>query len=136
MRVLLLALLIALLPLRGWVGDVMAMEMVSGHSNAMKDIATPDYSAGAGVSFSSNSGASHSECHDAVTATDASLNTADLTGQGDCSDCSACQICHTAAVTPAVRRDVHATLPPLLHPQGGTQFASTIPAPRLKPPIS
>jgi len=136
MRVLLLALMIALLPLRGWVGDVMAMEMVSGHSDAMKNIAAPAYFTRAGASSPINSRASHSECHDAVAVPDASLNTSELTDHGDCSDCGACQICHTAAVTSAMRRDVHATLPPWLHPQGGTPFASATPAPRLKPPIS
>jgi len=136
MRVLLLALMIALLPLRGWVGDVMAMEMASGHSYAMQNIATPAYSAGAGASFSINSGRSHSECHDAVAAPDASLNTSELADHGDCSDCLDCQICHTTAVPSAMGRDVHVTRSPLLQPRGGIQFASATPAPRLKPPIS
>lgn len=133
MRVLLLALMIALLPLRGWVGDVMAMEMASGHSYAMQNIATPAYPAGAEASFSTNSGRSHSECHDAVAAPGASLSTAELADQGDCLDC---QICHITAVPSAMGLDVHVTRPPLLQPRGGIQFASATPAPRLKPPIS
>lgn len=36
MRHLILALLIALLPIRGWVGEVMATQMASGHTPLLK----------------------------------------------------------------------------------------------------
>jgi hypothetical protein len=56
MRPLFLAFMIALLPLRGWVGDVMALEMTSGQPVAMQNIATAAYSTGARGIFRINSG--------------------------------------------------------------------------------
>lgn len=140
MRLLLLALMIALLPLRGWVGDVMAMEMPAGLSFATNNIATHADATGASGHIHVNSEAPHTPCHghDGAAA-DVSADNAeshDNPGPGQCSHCSACQICHTVAVTAAVSLAVDTALPHLLWPAGGLQFASAIPAPHLKPPIS
>ena len=142
MRLLLLIVTIALLPLRGWVGDVMAMEMASGQLNATKNGASSSYYPRTVAGIPINSGKQHSECHELVAAAvapDAGVYTTELPSEaahGDCGNCSACQICQTAAVIGVIRTNVDATLPPFLQPDGHTQFASATPAPRLKPPIS
>jgi hypothetical protein len=140
MRLLLLALMIALLPLRGWVGDVMAMEMAAGPSFAIKNIATSAYSTGTRGLFSINSGNSNTECPGhADAAMDTNGNTPEPqnpAAQGDCASCGVCQICHTVAVTSDPSPDVNTSPHPMLQPEAGLQFASAIPALRLKPPIS
>jgi hypothetical protein len=140
MRLLLLALMIALLPLRGWVGDVMAMEMPAGLSFATNNIATHADTAGAGGHIHVNTEASHTPCHGhdgaAADARADKAGSQDNPGPDPCSHCSACQICHTVAVTAAISLAVDTALPHLLWPAGGLQFASAIPAPHLKPPIS
>lgn len=138
MRLLLLALMIALLPLRGWVGDVMAMEMPAGLSSATNNIATHVDNTGARGHIHLNSEASHTQCHghDGAAADARADNAESHDNPGQCSHCSACQICHTVAVTTAVSLAVDTALPHLLWPASGLQFASAIPAPHLKPPIS
>lgn len=90
MRVLLLALMIVLLPLRGWVGDAMAMATLvpatppaqtasadphSDHAAATDDLAGQDDDAGPCTE--------HAE------------------GGGDgCAHCVACDVCHSAAHSP------------------------------------
>lgn len=138
MRLLLLALMIALLPLRGWVGDVMAMEMPAGLPFATNNIATHADTTAAIGHIHVNSEASHTPCHghDSAAVDARADNAGSHDNPGQCSHCSACQICHTVAVTTFVRLAVDTALPHLLWPAGGLQFASAIPAPRLKPPIS
>ena len=137
MRTLFLALLIALLPIRGWLGDAMAIEMVR-HS----------LPASAAVAMAASSGdAADAHCHDAMDAadgTDMANHTASHDGgpsdngpdhQG-CDTCTACQVCHTVALggMPAIDT-VHSApqAPPAAH---AARFASAEPAPGLKPPIS
>lgn len=142
MRLLLLILMIALLPLRGWIGDVMAMEMAAGQLVAIQNVAFSSYSSRAGASIPLKLGVSRSECHELVPAgmgSDVGLNTTEPPSgatHGDCGYCSACQICHTAAVLCATPVHVSRPLPPLLQQERPMQFASATPAPRLKPPIS
>ena len=138
MRLLLLALMIALLPLRSWVGDVMATEMVLQHSYAAKSIVNDAYSAGAKDHFNVNSEALHTNCHDlaaAVAGTNGPESQADAQ-HGHCSTCSACQICHTVAVTAMASAVAEFSLPHVLRPADSVRFASTVSTPYLKPPIS
>ncbi len=87
MRRFLLALMIALLPLRGWVGDVMAMEQVSStHAGAQA------------TGSATHDGHDVQPCHghaDVPLAT--SIQHDD--NYGDCAGCVACQICHSVALT-------------------------------------
>lgn len=140
MRVLLFALMIALLPLRGWAGDVMATQANSGHCSAMQTVAHNAHSMGAKDQFDANSGASHENCLDpAGPPAHASADTAAQPGDTDDGQCctpSACPMYHTLALTSAVRLNVGATQPALPWPEGAMQFASAVPAVGLKPPIS
>ena len=142
MRTLLLALMIVLLPIRGWLGDAMAFEMAR-HS-------LPAAAAAVSVA-SSASMATEAHCHEGMAADDdgaltMDMNMADHTGGHDhsdngaghqgCGTCTACQVCHTVALggTPLIDI-VHGApqAPPAAH---AARFASAEPAPGLKPPIS
>lgn len=140
MRLLLLALMIALLPLRGWVGDTMAMEMALRHSFATKNVAGDTDTTRAKGHLDVNSEVPHTQCLDHVSAAaDVSVSASesqDHAAHVQCTSCSDCQICHTVALTAATAAIADASLPHLLWSAGGMQFASAVPAPRLKPPIS
>ena len=139
MRVLLFALMIALLPLRGWVGDAMAMPANAGHCSEMQAAAHTTHSMGARDQFDANSGATHANClSPAGASTHASTGNAAQMGNADdqCCTPSACQICHTLALTGAVRLNVGAAEPSRPWPAGAMQFASAVTTVGLKPPIS
>lgn len=144
MRTLLLALMIALLPLRGWLGDAMAVEMVK-HSLPVA----------ASASASMATAAAEAHCHEAMEAGDhggmdmqmsagtdmpdssahATHDSAGADHQG-CGTCTACQVCHTVALGGMPLVDtVHSApqAPPAAH---ASRFASAEPAQGLKPPIS
>jgi len=117
MRLVLLVLLITLLPLRGWTGDVMAMqqnspqlpchEMVVDHGHAV-DSVHPDSVSPAGKPAL----------------------------QGECNKCNTCQICHSVALYPFTSPVPFVELSTPVQHKGLTLFASVPHAPRLKPPIS
>jgi len=136
MRTLLLALMIALLPIRGWLGDAMAVEMVR-HS-------LPAASLVAETSAASMTADAH--CHEAMD-TDSGMDTMahhagshDDNGGADhqgCGTCTACQVCHTVALgggMPLV--DTVHSAPQAPPAARAARFASAEPAPGLKPPIS
>jgi len=138
MRTLLLALMIALLPIRGWLGDAMAVEMVR-HS-------LPDATAVA-EEASPASMAAQAHCHEAMEAADSGMDTMahhagshDDNGGADhqgCGTCTACQVCHTVALgggMPLV--DTVHSAPQAPPAARAARFASAEPAPGLKPPIS
>ena len=128
MRVLLLALMIALLPLRGWVGDAMALDLAGPHhaaATAAPQAALPDCHTG----------------HDAHAAHMAPASPADQASDSaqaddDCGSCSLCQICHSVVLA--------SVLPPLpslqlgiAAPQAGQPaVASAARKPGDKPPKS
>ena len=155
MRVFLFALMIALLPLRGFAGDVMATEMaiqmagqaaaersqpepgLSHHADATKNIAAYADNSGASVHFDSH--------HETVAAQEAATTASACAGhvateQCHSSDshgsCQACQACHTVALSLAFDpvQPVFASfrLPSL----AAAQFASAEAALGQKPPIS
>lgn len=139
MRTLFLALMIALLPVRGWLGDAMAIEMVR-HS-------MPAAEAVAGVAQA----ATEAHCHEAG---DMAMNAMDNAshadhamadghgGDGDhashqgCGTCTACQVCHSVALggteLPGIAHDAPQAAPAA----PAARFASTEPFLGLKPPIS
>ena len=136
MRHLLLALMIALLPLRGWVGDAMAMEM------AARTVASlPDASSAAQAH-------PHAACQgdDPVAASAASPAPAHAmahTGQSagapitysDCGSCTTCEVCHSAAVVTGFPDMPALPLPVAVPAARPAVFASAVPAPGFKPPI-
>lgn len=138
MRPLFFALMIALLPLRGWMGDAMAMEMASQQIFAMQSIASNEESTGASGHLHVNSEEPHTECHGhAGAAADVNVSESPDSAMHDhCNTCGACQICHTIAVTAMTGMMVESAMPHVLRPAGGIQFASAVSAPHLKPPIS
>ena len=126
MRHLLLALMIALLPLRGWVGDVMAAQMTS---TVLSQSATESHHGMDDATRHVMAEASDCSGHQAGASEDASA-------QADCSTCTVCQICHSVALTPLLM-----SLPSAMLPGGQVQtshvhFASAERAPGFKPPIS
>jgi hypothetical protein len=118
MRSLFLALLIALLPLRGWVGDVMAMELVAP---ALVASATP---AAAHASHHAATGACDHGAEHHAPAQAGEPAAATPAGTGDCGTCTACQICHSVA------------LAPMLHQLPAPQLALAAPQSRLPQDVS
>ena len=145
MRFLLLALMIALLPLRGWMGDVMATEMAASQGQARqiaaKTMASHAHSAG------ETDHLHHKMTAPEATQPDAQLDTPSASPSNpDCLDhatdaashgqCGSCQACHTVALSSAAL-----TLRPVFHPftlpaSAAAQFASAEAALGQKPPIS
>jgi hypothetical protein len=126
MRHLLFALLIALLPLRGWVGDAMATQMAAGQLEHQQ-MQTVD-SAHAG--HHAENAIHLQDC--AEQADDGSTHASG----GHCETCAACQACHTVALSLA-----GSGLMPVLSthdlPRPAAElFASADAALRKKPPIS
>ncbi len=138
MRHLFLIIMIALLPLRGWVSDAMATGMVTAQVQQMVATNTVATSArAAGVK-------AH---HDAeIVVTGASQAPSDCSGHasgGDdhaddthCSTCSVCQACHTVALSPAAAEVTTAFNPRTLPHAVVAPFASAEAALGQKPPIS
>ena len=151
MRIFLFALMIALLPLRGFAGDVMATEMAiqlaaqhsqqnevrDHHADATKNVAAhADYS-GASGHFDSH--------HETATAQPAAMTGNACAGhvaaeQCHSSDnhgsCQACQACHTVALSLALN-PVQPVFPSSTLPHlAAAQFASAEAALGQKPPIS
>ncbi len=140
MRHLFLIIMIALLPLRGWVSDAMATGMLATQvqqqqQTAAKIVATHTHEAGAQA---------HQDTETVVA--DAAQTAADCSGHasgGDdhandthCSSCSVCQACHTLALSPAAA-DVTAAFNPRTLPRAvAAQFVSAEHALGEKPPIS
>lgn len=118
-------LLIALLPLRGWVGEAMAGEMLGQHVAA------------AAATQAQQAQAHSHDCmgHQAA---------ADLGGEqetvqsasGDCPTCASCQVCSSVVLSVDAARLPAAAFGNTLVPRMGTRFASAEPAPAFKPPIS
>jgi len=126
-RILLLALMIALLPLRGWVGDVMAMAQL------------------AQALTSAPATAVHDECHEAQAHHGLDAAYEDLSRsaghasehtQADCSGCTVCQICHSVVLASNPVPSLTAELPSALPPSHLRQYASAEAIPGFKPPIS
>lgn len=137
MRFFILALMIALLPVRGWVGDAMATNMAAGHAQqiANKTIANNVDESRAEARFEHQptmSGAVQDvpDC--------ASHVPPDVTAEAEanCDSCSACQSCHTVALSPATPNSKAAFHAFHASPAAAQLFASADAALGQKPPIS
>lgn len=116
-----IAFLLVLLPLRGWIGDAMAMDMlIQAHDSASVHAAPQG----------------HVDCPEHA-AMHSPADPVDLQAQpgADCGSCGGCQICHSAAM-PALAALAPAPemTPAALMPMS-VRFASVAPAPGFKPPI-
>ena len=145
MRFVLLALMIALLPLRAWLGDSMAMQGSPQPKNAIKIVAGTANPTRAGTTISLNSDMSPMPCHEAASdkshpsgnsVVSTSANAGDLSAHGDCGDCSLCQVCHSVALTSVINALPLLAVPTQSVLGNHTLFASVPRAPHIKPPIS
>lgn len=157
MRRLLLALLIVMLPLRGWMGDVMAMQADSSPALTIEIIAASDPSAPGSSHFYSEMAAfpvslAPEHCPDhaaapvhgtaaaAMASTDATAHTHPGGPDDDASlhggACNACQVCHSVAMSADVQALAALPLPTPAPRAGIADFTSAVPVPGLKPPIS
>ena len=137
MRYLVLVLMIALLPLRGWAGDVMAVEMAShstSHLVAINSGAIGAHEMLATTSLDDNNQVFH-DCHGVIQDQTGGDRTAIVMDDGHGSTCQACQACHTVALSPSVT-----VMDGFLHsaqllPTSATSFTSAFTALGQKPPI-
>ncbi len=141
--------MIALLLLRGWVGDAMASSMALSHlqqnSPAIEFIASTAHPSMAGDHFDHEMGSEPAESmvHVAAAPADcAGLASGQATdpmtpdATGHCESCAACQACHTVALSPLATRSVSLTMSPALPHSPTAPFASAVTALGQKPPIS
>ena len=125
-------LLIALLPLRGWVGEAMAGEMLGQHVAAAASAQAQQAQAASPQAQA----ASHDCMGHQAAASLGGEEEAPQSASGDCPTCASCQVCSSVVLATQA-----APLPPAafgntLVPRMGTPFASAEPAPAFKPPIS
>lgn len=134
MRALLLALMIALLPLRGWVGDAMAVDMMGeallATSNAIKSVVFNAHPAVHSGHFDTH----HAACAE-LTAADP---TGDTVGSPDanCTSHAACQLCHSMALAPLPLMLASLAGPAGTPPLAQAAFMSAEPTRDFKPPIA
>ncbi len=149
MRHLILALLIVLLPLRGWVGDAMATNMaINMAASALvttKIIANNAYRTSAGGLFEHQTPTQAASDAAARMQPDcaghASGRAAPLEAAYDAQDepgnpCQSCQACHTVALSPALPETQGIFFAPLMPRAVAAQFTSALTALGQKPPIS
>lgn len=144
MRALVLLFMIALLPLRAWLGDSMAMQVDTEPTVLIEMIAASADTTRAGASFYVNTNAAHLPCHDQASAmgqtSELSTSTPDasddLTIHSDCAECSVCVVCHSVALSTAINLFPVLALPTHMVQSGQALFASVPRAPQLKPPIA
>ncbi len=117
--------MIALLPLRGWVGDAMAAEM------ALPAATQPGTHAGHDDS-ATQPGTLHHDCamHDGGTQT-----AGDDDGAAPANGCSACQVCHSVGMESSPLALALLTLPRALLPVVAFHFVSADRALTAEPPI-
>ena len=133
-RTLVLAFMIVLLPVRGWLGDAMAVEMVKHSMPAAAVMET---------AMADDSSAMAEHCHESMgdgmgmSAQAGDHGTDRSNGSHDgCGTCTACQVCHTVALGSVDVLNVAHAAPQAAPAAHAIHFASAEPAPGLKPPIS
>lgn len=143
MRPLFFVLMIALLLLRGWVGDAMANGMAlaplqpSHPASELRQLATKT---AATAAIHTTDEAAHPTAHPAAPeaapdcAGHATAN--DDAASTHCQTCDACQACHSMALTPPAASPSTAFGPRTQPPAQAARFASADPASGQKPPIS
>lgn len=128
MRLLVLALMIALLPLRSWAGDVMAVEVAA---QALDGPAPAGLAAMDNCHQDPGQAAGHAMDHGAAPAQTQGEHTS-----ADCGTCTSCQICHSVALTALLPHALAPVLPAAAPRSSQPRYASAAPAPGYKPPIS
>jgi hypothetical protein len=144
MRILVPALIMIMLPLHGWMGDVMAMEMAIDQLHASHLITSPEGTAKAGGYFGVASASIKSSERDfdeivaqtAVEAVGGQLESNDNVSSNNYGSCSACHSCHTMGLL-AMSHPAFIHVEPTFEATAGHPLLEGItPDPGLKPPIS
>ena len=151
MRIFLFALMIALLPLRGFAGDVMATEMAiqlaaqhsqqnevrDHHADASKNVApNADHSGASGHFDSHHETAAAQEAATTANACAGHFATEQCHSSDSHGSCQACQACHTVALSLAFNPVQPVFASSMLPHLAAAQFASAEAALGQKPPIS
>lgn len=136
--------MIALLPLRGWVGDAMAGQLLQQQLHAIKSEATHIDSTGARGQFDAKNQPAHgSDCegHAGVSLHGAGakggmegMAGGDLSAS-DCATCPSCQVCHGVAIVSPMAAVALSPHPQAVPSRQGEQFASAEAVQGFKPPI-
>jgi len=129
-RLIVTLILIALLPLRSWTGDVMSVQMAGQAMHHAMAAPTP----------SSAPVQSNVNCHEMGEPVAAVLQqevAQDNGSDGDCDTCISCQVCSSvAAIEPAFKLDVIRKFPFAVPLQAASVYVSAELALGQKPPIS
>ncbi|MES2976996.1 MAG: hypothetical protein V4731_01110 [Pseudomonadota bacterium] len=131
MRHLFLALLIALLPLRGWLGDAMAIDMASVTAASMN--APSQHPAHQAVSPDTVAEMAHHDCGEAVVHSD---NSPGEKQTAACDQCPSCDACHAVGLALGESRAESSALTRAGPASLFQRFASAESFPGNKPPIS
>ena len=136
MRHLVLALMIVLLPLRGWAGDAMVTQMASAviakQTTASLAHETLDRTSFDDLNLTLVAAPAKPDCHEEV----ASHQETDQNESNDhCGTCLACQACHTVALLSSPLDAGASFTIPSLRPSRAVAFTSAAPALGQKPPI-
>lgn len=139
MRPLFFALMIALLLLRGWVGDAMANSMalapLQHPASESRQLATKTAAtAAAHTAHEAEHQTAHEAAHDC--AGHATTDDDSPAASTHCQTCDACQACHSVALTPPAAHTGAAFNPYTKPPAPADRFASADAASGQKPPIS
>lgn len=147
MRFLVLALMIALLPLRGWAGEVMATEMASTQvvrAKTQAESATKLIASNANTHWTTGTFEGKKTVFEAAHTKTSAIGDCEGHAKVDeaasavahCDSCPACQACHTVALSvSAVDLNFSFSSHTLLRP-AAAHFASATAALGQKPPIS
>lgn len=140
MRVFVLALAILLLPLRGWIGDAMALgvgQQQLHRQHAQLALEADVHATHGGSSAVADHAARHDAAHDHMSQDHAAHEAAPQQAPNDCqSTCGNCQLCHTVAMTLPPELPMLTGAPRLAPACRPSAFASAELAPGVKPPIS
>ena len=144
-RYLIVALIVVLLPLRSWAGDVMATQMASSAVAtviAIEKGAANAHKTGAKTYFDHRTQAVHTaiatpDCHENGLTTQAAEGVSEKASNaaGHCSTCIACQVCHTVALMSTLPAVTIPFAPPQLRQSSSAIFTSADAALGQKPPI-
>ena len=145
MRHIVLALMIVLLPLRGWAGDAMATQTATQMATQLTGVAVAMESGAAHALIIRSTGSFNHhvqgsepaqvipDCHGQMTShTDAH----DKATNDHSGTCQACQACHTVALSPSPVVLANVFVSPPMHPPLGATFTSAATTLSQKPPIS
>ena len=125
--------LVAMLLLRVWVGDAMAMAVPEATASVEHTAMSHEASAPAMPCHEAAPAATDRSQHADHGAPAESANGHDGT---HCGTCTLCQVCHSVAMTEAATARRAFALPQAAPQQAAQRFASAEPQPGLKPPIS